>query len=115
MLHDLPSHLCGSLRHLHGHTRGHTTRRAHAVRVGMVVSFYKHGHVGTTKTLSCRDRTISVGDQQRFEINDLFSKLSYRLGEGIIFGAKEFNLGLEVSQPLLLALTTLEGSNSVNC
>lgn len=69
-------------------------------------------HNQRTKTLSLRHRTIFVSKQKGLEIHNFFPQLSDSSRQSIIFGCEELNLGLEICKPLLLTLTTFEGSDT---
>jgi hypothetical protein len=49
-----------------------------------------------------------VGEEQGLEVDDFLAELSDSGRESIVLCTKELDLGLEVSQPLLLALSALE-------
>jgi hypothetical protein len=49
-----------------------------------------------------------VSEEQSLEVDDLLTELSDSGRESIVLCTEEFDLGLEVSQPLLLALSALE-------
>jgi uncharacterized protein related to proFAR isomerase len=61
--------------------------------------------------LSMTNRAVLVTHQQGTKVAELLMKLSDLGVEAVIFGRIHFDLGLEVSQPLLLSLSTLQGSN----
>ncbi len=45
--------------------------------------------------------------QKRFQIHDFFAQLCDLRREGVVFRTEDLDLGLEVGQPLLLALAAL--------
>lgn len=52
-----------------------------------------------------------MSKEKCLEIDNLLAKLGDSSREGVILRTKKLNLGLEVGEPLLLTLSTLEGSN----
>jgi hypothetical protein len=52
-----------------------------------------------------------VCQKQGFEVDNLFAKLRDGSRKSIILRAKDLNLGLQISKPLLLTLATLESSD----
>lgn len=64
------------------------------------------------ETLLLGNGTILMSKQKSFEIDHLFSQLCNLLRQSVILAAKHLDLGLEISQPLLLALSTFEGSHT---
>lgn len=62
--------------------------------------------------MSLRDGAVFVSQQKGLEVHNLLTKLGHRGGKCIIFGREELNLGLKIGEPLLLALTTLESSDT---
>jgi hypothetical protein len=56
-----------------------------------------------------------MSEKQGLEVDNLFSQLCDSGRESIILRAEELNFGLEVSQPLLLPLSALEGSHPDEC
>lgn len=78
----------------------------------MVAQFSKKSvHVYSIESLSLCHWAVLVSKQQGLEINNLFPKLSDLGRQCVILLAKQFDLLLEVGQPLLLALATFERSN----
>ena len=75
-----------------------------------VASNLLHGH--TADTLRLRYRTIFVSKQEGFKPHDLLTQLRDGGSERIIFSAENLDLLLEIGEPLLLALATLERSDS---
>lgn len=69
-------------------------------------------HHQRAKTLGLRDRAVLVSQQKGFQVDNFLSELSDGSGQSIVFRGKELNLGLEVGQPLLLALTALQGRDT---
>lgn len=65
-------------------------------------------HGGAVKTLSLRDRAVLVCQKESLEINNFLSELGDSSRQSVVLCAEEFDLGLQISQPLLLALSTLE-------
>lgn len=70
-------------------------------------------HGVAVKALSLRDGAVLVSEQQRLEVYYLLTELSDGSRESIILCTEQLNLGLQVGKPLLLPLTTLEGSDTV--
>lgn len=68
-------------------------------------------HGSAVQTLGLRHWAILVSKEKCLEIDNLLAKLGDSSREGVILCAKKLNLGLKVGEPLLLALSTLEGSN----
>ena len=68
-----------------------------------------------TNTLSMADRTVFVTHEQRPKIPDLIMKLSDLLVKSLVLCRVHFHFGLEVSQPLLLALSALQSSHTSLC
>lgn len=60
------------------------------------------------------DGTVLVSQQESLEIHNLLSELGHGGGQRIILCGEELNLGLEVGQPLLLPLTTLQRRDTVD-
>ena len=58
------------------------------------------------------DRTIFVGNQDRFQIQDFFTELRNSCRQCIVLTAENFDLCLKICEPLLLSLTTFQGSDS---
>lgn len=69
-----------------------------------------HGH--TADTLRLGHRTILVSEQECFKPDNLLTQLRDGGSERIILSAENLDLLLEICEPLLLALATLERSNS---
>ena len=57
--------------------------------------------------------TIFVTHEQCSKISNLIVKLTNLLIEGLVFCRIHFHFGLEVCQPLLLALSTFQGSDTI--
>lgn len=55
-----------------------------------------------------------MGEQKCLEIDNFFAKLGHGGGQRVIFRSEQLNLGLQVGQPLLLPLTTLEGGDTAS-
>ena len=53
-----------------------------------------------------------MSKQKGLEVNDFLAKLGDRSSQCVILSGKEFDLRLEVGQPLLLALATLESGDT---
>lgn len=70
-------------------------------------------HGVAVKTLSLRDGAVLVSKQKCLEVYYLLTKLSDGSRESIVLCTEQLNLSLQVGKPLLLSLTTLEGSNTV--
>lgn len=86
---------------------------SHPVGVHLSVVFHA-GHVSPWHTLLLCHRTVFVCQQERFQVHNLFPQSSDLLGELIVLCLIEVDLILEVSQPLLLPLATLQGSHAVD-
>ena len=54
-----------------------------------------------------------MGKKLGLEVNNLLTKLCYRGGESIVLCTEQLHLCLQIGKPLLFALATLEGSDSV--
>ena len=104
------------LARLHGHAHVDTIglHLRNAIWVLMVdVTPQEVVHGGAVEALRLRYGAVLVGQKQRLEVDNLFAKLSDGGTEGIVLRAEELNLCLEVGEPLLLTLTTLECSNPI--
>lgn len=75
-----------------------------------VASNLLHGH--TADTLRLRHRTILVSEQECFKPDNLLTQLRDGGSKSIILRAENLDLLLEIREPLLLALATLERSDS---
>ena len=64
-------------------------------------------------SLSLRDRAVLVREQERFQVDNLLTKLRYLGAQVLVLGAVEFYLVLKARQPGLLALSALERSHPV--
>lgn len=71
-------------------------------------------HGVAMKTLSLRDRAVLVSKQKRLEVDDLLAQLSDGRTKSVILCAEELDLSLQIGKPLLLSLTTLEGSDAMS-
>ena len=56
-----------------------------------------------------------MSEKQCLEVDNLFAQLCDSGGKSVVLCTKELDLGLEVGQPLLLALSTLESSDPGYC
>lgn len=65
-------------------------------------------HVDTLQTLRRRDRAVLVRQKQRLEINNLLAQLLHLAGQRVVLRRIDLYLVLQVLEPLLLALATLE-------
>jgi hypothetical protein len=74
----------------------------------MVAAFEEHVHTCTADSLGCRNRAVTVSEKKRLQVDDFLTELCHSLGQGVILGAEELDFGLQVGEPLLLALSTLE-------
>lgn len=63
--------------------------------------------------MGLRDGAVFVGEQEGLEVHNLLAKLGHRGGKCIVLCREELNLGLEIGEPLLLPLTTLEGRDTI--
>lgn len=72
-------------------------------------------HHHGAEALGLRNRTVLVGEQHGFEVDDLLTQLSDSRRERIILGREQFHLRLQVGKPLLLALSTFESRDSDPC
>jgi hypothetical protein len=54
-----------------------------------------------------------MAHEQRTEVPDFIMKLGHLCVEAVILGRVHFHFGLEVSQPLLLSLATLQSGNTM--
>lgn len=61
-----------------------------------------------TLTLALRHRTILVLQHDLLHGHNLFSKLGDLRGQVVVLAAEDFDLGLQICQPLLLTLPTLQ-------
>ena len=52
-----------------------------------------------------------MSQEERLEIDNLFTKLGDLRSESIIFRAEDFNLGLKIGEPLLLPLSAFQRSD----
>jgi hypothetical protein len=52
-----------------------------------------------------------VGKKQRLEVDHLLAQLRHLCAQGIVLAAEDLHLGLQIGEPLLLALTTFERSD----
>lgn len=68
-------------------------------------------HSCTVQPLGLGDRAILVCEEQSLEIDNFFTELRDRGGEGIVLCAKKLDLRLQVGQPLLFSLTAFERSD----
>jgi hypothetical protein len=102
---------------LTGHHRLPTHWNSHSVGVHLSVAIRlgNLGHESAMETLLLRDRAVLMCKQQGLEAYDLLPQLRDLGGQGIVLRAEHLNLRLEVGQPLLLALATFEGGNTVKC
>lgn len=88
-------------------------RSRHAVRVHLrVVRLHGLLHESAVEALLLRDGTVFVRQEERLEIDHLFPELGNLGGKSIVLATKHFHFVLEVGEPLLLTLTTLEGSHT---
>ena len=88
---------------------------SHAVRVCVWVIFIRHAtHNHATHTLGLRNRTILVSHKQRLQVDNFFSKLRDGSGKRVVLSAVNLHLGLQIRQPLLLALSAFQSSNPKN-
>lgn len=102
------------LLHAHAHRRHSIRRHAHSIRMAVVVEVADeicHGH--PADTLRLRHRAVLVCEKHRLEVDNLLTELRDLSRESIVLCAEKLHLRLQVGKPLLLSLTTLEGSNSV--
>lgn len=65
-------------------------------------------HCGAMQALGLGDWTVFVREKQRLQVDNLLTQLGDSGREGVILGAEQLHLGLEVGKPLLLPLTALE-------
>ncbi len=96
-------------RHLHAHRLRAVGMQAESVGVGVVGDVAGEGlqgHVG--ETLSLRDGTVLVRDEQCLEVDNFFPQLRHLCRERVVLGAEQFHFGLQVGEPLLLPLTALQ-------
>jgi hypothetical protein len=70
-------------------------------------------HHQRAQTLSLRDGAVFVSQQERLQVHDLLTKLGHRRGKCIVLRREELDLGLEIGEPLLLPLTTLQSSDTI--
>jgi hypothetical protein len=63
--------------------------------------------------LGLGDGAIFVSQQKGLQVDNLLAELGHRSGQCIVLCCEELNLGLEVSQPLLLPLATLQGRDTI--
>jgi hypothetical protein len=52
--------------------------------------------------------------EQCLQVHDFFAKLLILSVKRIILGCKDLDLGLQIGEPLLLSLTTLERGDTVS-
>jgi len=86
-------------------------RHGHTIRVCMRVVVLLLLEI-MTKTLALRYWAIFVLQEYRLEANDLFPELSHLSGQGIIFTSEDLNFSLQVCEPLLFTLSTLQCGNT---
>lgn len=67
------------------------------------------------QTLGLRYWAVLMCQQQRLEVDNLFPQLSNGGRQRVVLSAEQLDLGLEVSQPLLLSLSALERSDTMSC
>jgi hypothetical protein len=104
------------LSSLHVGLRWHSLhmRHLHAIGVAELMRLASNVlHCHTADALCLRDGAIFVGKEQSLETHYLLTQLSDCSRQCVVLGTKDLDFLLKVGQPLLLALTTLEGSNSV--
>lgn len=93
-------------------TRLHAHALGHAVAVGVKSRLHAVHHQGA-KSLGLGDRAILVSQQESLEVHNLLSELGHGGSQRIILGGEKLDLGLEIGQPLLLPLTTLQSRDTV--
>jgi hypothetical protein len=70
-------------------------------------------HGSSMESLSLRYGAVLVCEQKCLEIHDFLAQLCDRSRQCVVLRAEQLDLGLEIGQPLLLALATLEGSDPI--
>lgn len=83
------------------------------VRVVRVKVAHHLSHVVTTQALLMTYSTVLVLQQECLELDNLFAQLGALRRQSVVLLRKNFDLGLEVGQPLLLSLPTLKSSDPV--
>lgn len=78
------------------------------------VSSKVKSHSRTRNALLHRNWAVLVSQKKCLEVDKFFSQLSDSLRQSIILSTEKLDLGLQVCEPLLLALPTLESSNPVS-
>jgi hypothetical protein len=105
------------LRSLHGCLHATVGHVGHAVGVGVDIELV--GVLYTIEKLAnalrMADWAVFVAHEKRTETSDLVVKLADLLVQRLILCRVHFDLGLEIGQPLLLALTTFQGCNTKTC
>jgi hypothetical protein len=102
------------LNALTSHDRLLRYRPGHAVGIHLGIEWLDNlGHEGPMESLLLGDWAVLVSEQQRLQVDDFLPQLSNLRCEGIVLAAEHLHLCLQIGQPLLLALTTLERGNTV--
>lgn len=111
--------MCGRivLRALHGRLHAAVRHVCHAVGVGMDVELIRVLDTvqELANTLRVTYRAVFMAHEKSAKAANLLMQLTHLLIQGFVLCRVHLNLGLEVSQPLLLALTALEGSHTIDC
>jgi hypothetical protein len=105
------------LSSLHIGLRRHSLhmRHLHAIGVAELMRLASNVlHCHTADALCLRDRAVFVSQEQSLETYYLLTQLSDGSRQCVVLGTKDLDFLLEIGQPLLLALATLEGSDSVS-
>jgi hypothetical protein len=53
-----------------------------------------------------------MSEKEGFQVDDFLPQLGNLRRQGIVLSTEHFDLGLKISQPLLLSLTTLESRDT---
>lgn len=91
---------------------GHRPTHAVGVHLGVLERLHHRLHVASLEALLLGDGAILVCEQEGLEVDDFFAKLGDLRSQGIVLTTEHFHLGLQVRQPLLLALTTFQSRNT---
>lgn len=103
---------------LHSRLHRGAVWHAHAVRIDVLSTKcirILHAVQELSNALSMADWTIFVAKKKGAKTPNLIMKLCHLGGETVVFGRVHFHLGLEVSQPLLLSLSTFQSGHPECC
>jgi hypothetical protein len=93
-------------RHAHLNAIRHLLKAVRVLVLGL--STEERIHVHAAKTLSMRHGAVLVCKKQCLEVDDLLSQLGDSRRQRVVLCTEELDFGLQIREPLLLALATLE-------